>query len=207
MDPLFFLRKDSFLFPPGKKVIKTEEYLAYLEGKEIVARAHEEARRIVDEARQVYEAEKERGYREGVEKGKAAMSQRMLETVGKTVDYFGSVEEKLCSIVIEAVRKVIGEIDEAELVQRVVRNALALARNQKEVILRVSPSQADLVKAKINEIIAAYPGISFVDVVADARLKEGGCILESEIGIVDASLDVQIEAIRRSLTKTIKQGK
>jgi type III secretion protein L len=53
--------------------------------------------------------------------------------------------------------------------------------------------------------MADYAGISFVDVAGDARLRAGGCILESELGIVDASIDVQLDALRRALAKAFER--
>src|SRR5690349_13542934 len=47
-------------------VLKADEFAAVLEARDIVARAHEEAARIGADARQKYETEKERGYREGL---------------------------------------------------------------------------------------------------------------------------------------------
>ena len=41
--------------------------------------------------------------------------------------------------------------------------------------------------------------------VADRRLSAGGCILETEIGVVDASIEVQLKALERSLAKRLGQ--
>jgi type III secretion protein L len=37
--------------------------------------------------------------------------------------------------------------------------------------------------------------------MADARLSKTGCILESEIGVIDASLDGQINALKKSFER------
>ena len=74
------------------------------------------------------------------------------------------------------------------------------------MVIRVAPEQVEVVKKRINEIIAEFPAVSFLEVTADSRLKPGGCIVESEIGIVDASIDVQLEAIYRSLTRSFKKS-
>jgi type III secretion protein L len=48
-----------------------------------------------------------------------------------------------------------------------------------------------------------YPGLGLVEVAADARLAKGSCTLESELGVIDASLETQIEAIRRSFLRRL----
>jgi hypothetical protein len=90
-------------------------------------------------------------------------------------------------LVMQAVQRVIGELAERDRVVAVVKGALAVVRNQKQVTLRVAPPQLPLVQAALNELLAAYPGIGYLDVVADARLEADACILDSEIGIVEAS--------------------
>jgi type III secretion protein L len=72
-------------------------------------------------------------------------------------------------------------------------------RNQRQVTVRVAPEAVAEVQQRLTDIMADYPGITFVEVAADARLRRGGCILESELGVVDASLDVQLEALSRAL--------
>ncbi len=197
--------KGPFGFEPSKRVIKAEDYALKLEAEEVIEEAKREAAAILERAREAYEEEKRRGYEEGLREGKMQMTEQMLNMVSQSVNYFASVEEKVIGIVMAALRKIIGEIDDRELVVRVVKNALAAARNQKQVTVRVSPKQVDLVKSRLHEISSEFPAVSFIEVVADGRLPPNGCIVESEIGIVDASVEVQLEAIERSLRKSFKR--
>jgi type III secretion protein L len=207
MGSLLFIKKEGFQLPREKKVLKAGDFQVYLEAEEIVGKARIEARRILEEAKKEYAAQKKKGYQAGIKQGKINISQQMVDTVNRTVDYLASVEEKVTDIVMTALRKVIGEVDDRELIRRVVGNALSVVRDQKEVTLRVSPKEVETVKKSLNTITADFPAIGFIDVVGDQRLKPGGCILETEIGDVDASVGVQLEAIRRSLTKKLERKK
>ena len=199
MGSLHVLKGGSICFPKDKKVVKSTEYLEYMEAARIIEQARQEADRIVKEAREVYEKQMHKGYDDGLLEGKMSISQQMMDTVAGTLEYFGSVEEKVVDVVMTALKKIIGELDDNELVFRVVRNALNTARNQKQVTLRVSPDQVEWVKERLNDILAGFSNIRFIDVLADGRLNKGGCILETEIGVVDASVDVQLETISQSL--------
>lgn len=103
-----------------------------------------------------------------------------------------------------APRRILGEMDDRERVVSVVRHALEVVRNEKQVTLRVAPAGIDAVRERLNPILAGFPGITALDVTADGRLRPGGCTLETEIGVVDSGVDVQLEAVRRALTKTMK---
>jgi type III secretion protein L len=73
--------------------------------------------------------------------------------------------------------------------------------NQKQATLKVCPEQAQAARDAIAEIRLSDAAPTTVEVVADGRLEKNSCLIETEIGVVDASLDVQLEAIRKVLEK------
>ncbi|MFH0787907.1 MAG: HrpE/YscL family type III secretion apparatus protein [Pseudomonadota bacterium] len=203
MGPFFYLNIDRLRFFPDNKVIKGKDYLSYVEADNILQKAQQEAENVIAAARETYEEEKKRGYQEGFSEGKMSVSEQMMNTVTQSVDYVGSIEEKVAEIVIMALKKIIGqEINDPAFILKIVRNALNMVKNQQQVTIRVSPLQVERVKEKLHEIMSDLPEIRFIDVVPDQRLNDDDCILETEIGVVDARIDVQIEAIRKALLKS-----
>ncbi|MFO1349193.1 MAG: HrpE/YscL family type III secretion apparatus protein [Gammaproteobacteria bacterium] len=191
---------------PGQRIIKARDYLAYAEAEAIIAAAQQSAAAILADAKAAYEAEKQRGYQDGCEDGKLEAAEQIIDVLGGTVDYYASIEKRTGQLVMQMVRKVLGEFDHETLTLKIVHNALAAVRNQKQVTLRVAPDQAEAVKAKVHTLLAGFPSIHFVDVAADRRLGVGGCILETEIGVVDASVETQLKALERSLAKRLGQN-
>ncbi len=116
-------------------------------------------------------------------------AQILLDTLAKSNQYYLQVENKMTEVVLEAVRKIINTFDDVETTTRVVKEALYLVSNQKQVILHVHPDQVSEVKENVSTVLSEFPEVGYVDVVADGRLKNGGCILETEVGIIDASID------------------
>ena len=103
------------------------------------------------------------------------------------------------------IRKVIGELDASELIVRVVRNALTTVRNQQRVTIRVAPADEKAVSEALAAMIQTAPGgVGFLDVRADARLERGSCLLESELGVVDASLETQLKALENAFRAKIQ---
>ncbi|MOA47823.1 Yop proteins translocation protein L [compost metagenome] len=76
-------------------------------------------------------------------------------------------------------------------------------RNQKQMTLRLHPQQVEVVRARINDLLAAYPGVGYLDILADGRLGQHACILESEIGLVESSIDGQIAALENAFQKVL----
>lgn len=185
---------------PGR-VIKADDFSTAHDARAIIDEARAEAARIVAGAKQVYEQERQRGFDEGSEQAKLETAERMMDAVGSVVDYLGTVEHDMVEVVGRAMERILGEMGDKEVITRVVKNALAAVRNEKHLTLRVAPEQVTPVKERMNEILKAYPIIVDVQVMGDGRLGKTGCILESEIGVIDASLDGQIEALKKSFER------
>lgn len=188
---------------PGTRVVRREDWLLWQAAEQAVAAAHAEGQQILAGAQAAFEAEKQRGYADGREEAQMQQAEQMIEHVGRAVDYFGRVEQRMVELVMQAVQRVIADFDDRERVVAVVKGALAVVRNQKQVTLRVAPAQVATVQQAQNELLAAYPGVGYLDVVADPRLAADACILESEIGIVEASIQGQLAALRKGFAKVL----
>jgi type III secretion protein L len=196
-------RKLAARVDPAAKVLRAADHAALVQAQELLDNAHAQAESIVAGAQAAFEAECQRGYADGKEQAVLDQAEKMIEAVGRTVEYFAGVENEMVDLVMAAVRKVVDGFGDREKVMVVVRNALAVVRNQKQMTMRLHPDEIDIVRERINDILAAYPGVGYLDLVSDARLERGACILESEIGMVEASLEGQIEALRGAFQRTL----
>lgn len=188
-------RPAMFKPDPGIKVLRQDDYMAWVQAQAFIDAAEQQASLILTQARDVFEQERQRGYTEGEQEARLKQAEKIIETVGQTVDYLARFEHEIVDLVMGAVRKVIDGFDEQEKVMAVTRNALAIVRNQKQITLRLNPAQVDMVRERVDELLAAFPVVGYIDMVADTRIPKGGCILESEVGMIEADLDGQIDAL------------
>lgn len=200
---LQLIKRDLTIRPAGK-VIKSAEYQTLAEAEQIISAAREEAALILAAAEEEHERQKERGYREGLVEGRLQMAEKMVDSVSHTVDYLEKLEGKVVDIVMRALKKILGDMDNKDVVERVARGALDVARSQAGVTLKACPAEAEHLRSRVDEILRDYPGVDYINIQTDSRLTPGSCVLETEVGVVDASVDVQIEAIRNSLLRTIE---
>jgi type III secretion protein L len=196
---------DTRLAPAGK-VVKAADVWAFKEAQALVADARRRAADIIAGAEAALEAERVRGYQEGLEQAKLEAAGQMMETVGRTVDYFARVEDRIVALVIASMKRVVEDFDDRTRVLAAVRNSLSFVRSQKQLTLRVHPERADIVKANLGELLSRYPGIGFLDVVGDPRLAGDACIVESEIGVVEASFDGLMQALGNAFGKVFNHG-
>jgi type III secretion protein L len=184
-------------------ILQPEDVATWHEAQAMLAQAREEALHIRNEAVVFFEAEKARGYAEGQEQVQLEQMDRMIEMAGKTVDYFAGMEQRIVKLVMHSVRRVIDDFSDEERVMAVVRSGLAVLRNQKQLTLRLSPESAEQVRVRAQELLERFPGVGILDIVDDSRLKSDSAILESEIGVVEASIDKQLETLETSFQKIL----
>lgn len=202
-NPLSPARKLSLGLAPGTCVVRAADLAAWVDAGELIAQAQQQADAIVDSAHAAYKAECERGFETGQEDARLEQAEQMMENISQTIDYFANVETRMVDLVMQAVRKIIDDFDDRERVLITVKNVLSVVRNQKQMTLRLHPQQVEGVKERVNDLLAAYPGVGYIDIVPDSRLKLGGCILESEIGLVEASMEGQLAALQSAFSKIL----
>ena len=204
---MLLLKKNDFALATDRRLVKATDVATVRTAEEIVTAAEAEAARIREDAKAAFEAEKKRGYEEGLRNGKMEIAMQKLEQVDQSVAFMESVERKMADVVMKALRSFVVEVGDKELVLHVVRKTMnAVIRTQRQVLLKVAPEMVETVRSRISELRLAYPTVETFDVVEDPRLKGAACILETEAGVADASVETQLAAIEKSLRKHVAGG-
>ena len=205
---MLLIEKQNFTLASDRRLVKASEVATAKSAEEIIAAAEAEAARIREEAKAEFEAEKKRGYEKGLQDGKFEIAMQKMEQVDQSVVFMESVEEKMAAVVTKALRSCVEEIGDEAMVVNIVRKTMkAVIRTQRHVTLKVAPEMVAVVKERVNALRMDYPTVESFDVVEDSRLKGPACILETEAGVADASVDTQLAAIERSLKRHIARGR
>lgn len=199
---MLLIEKQNFTLASDRRLVKAADVATAKSAAEIVADAEAEARRIREKAKAAFEEERKRGYEKGLQDGKLEIAMQKLEQVDQSVAFMESVEGKMADIVMKALRSFVVEVGDKEMVVNIVRKTMnAVIRTQRHVTLKVAPEMAQVVKDRVAALRKDYPTVESFDVVEDERLKGPACILETEAGVADASVESQFAAIERSLAR------
>ena len=205
MGTMFRLNEDSIQPAAGTKLIKSAELGQLFEASALLEAAREKAASLEKAALEAYEEKRQEGYRDGLEEGKLEHAEKMMETIISSVEFIEGIESTLVNVVTQSIRKIIGEMGDRERIVAIVRNALNVVRGQQKVTVRVSPADEEAVLQAMAAMTSSASGSSFLTVIADVRLEKDSCILESELGVVDASLSTQLKALENAFLSKIQQ--
>ena len=199
---MLLVNKQDFVLQSDRRLVKATDVATARTAAEIIAAAEADAERIRADAKVEFEIEKKRGYDKGLKDGKMEIAMLKLDQVDSSVAFMEGVEQKMADVVMTALRSFVAEIGDKELVVQIVRKTMnAVIRTQRQVTLKVAPEMVEVVRARVAELKAAYSTIETLDVVEDPRLKGTACVLETEAGVADASVETQLAAIEKSIKK------
>ncbi|HEX5035691.1 MAG TPA: FliH/SctL family protein [bacterium] len=186
-------------------IIKGRVMTAYEEAKGIVTRARQEGTRIRREAKATLEqavvekgAERERGYNQGLQEGLAQLSEKILETELAREKILGDAEPQIIQMVMDIAEKVIGREVEKGAIVDVVKQAISQAVGKK-ITVRINPLDVPFMREREKELFQVIDQTQSVNIKEDEQIPPGGCVVETEMGAVDARLETQITAIRKAL--------
>ena len=200
---------------------------AALEADRIVSRAMEEAeqtRQQIQREKQDWEQQKalladesrqmgfEQGYQEGKKQGYADYHQTILfaqETVDASKrdyqNHIDSSEKVILDLGVKIAGKILGEkLTADEGILTLVKRALKNSRDYKDIQLHVHPRHYQELLAQKEELIAIFPKDIVFYIYPDDELEETACIIESENGRIDASVDSQLEEIKIKLFEMLE---
>lgn len=85
------------------------------------------------------------------------------------------------------------------MVSRTVGAALEQVAAASETRVRVHPLDAQVLQESIREIVPAPDEAAALEIIPDGSIERGGCVVESDRGIVDARLQTQFEEMQARL--------
>ena len=74
-----------------------------------------------------------------------------------------------------------------------------LSKEETKVVLRVNPTQVDTTKQAVPEILNLAGMDAKVSVLSDENVTEGGCMVTTANGVVDATIETQLSVISEAL--------
>lgn len=180
-------------------VARHEDFAELVEAGEIVRQAHNYAESLRASMQARVEAATRAGYEAGERTAREDVAAAVTTTVAQMESAFSRLEPRIVNTVMSAVQQILRQTDQRVVMERSVRQLLAQARVEKRLHLRVCAEQFDDVNQWLSGVLKDFPEVEFVDVLKDPAAGYGTCVLESELGSIDASLDVQLAAVRRGL--------
>lgn len=193
-------RADVGHAPPQGGVVKRPLVEARAEAARLLAEAERTADETRESARRTARELRAAAYAEGQEAALTELNALLLEARERREAALAEVERDVLRLAVRLAEKIIGreiQADPATLAD-IVSTALRSARQHETLVVRVHPADLPEVQSRRERIDPAGRA-RFLDFVPDPQVSRGGCVIQSESGVVDAQLDTQLRALERAL--------
>jgi len=110
-------------------------------------------------------------------------------------------EPEMVALALDIARQVVKtEVRQnPEVVRALIANAVRRITDKDNVRVRVSVSDAPRVKEMRQDLLELMDGLRHLEIVDDRRVGEGGCVIETNAGTIDAKIETQFSEVARAL--------
>lgn len=166
--------------------------------------------KLEEDARQLgysegHEVSMQQGYEEMHEHIKQA--QNIVDLAKRDYrEYLDSSEKIILELSVEIARKILNAEVAAnqEGFYHLVRKAIKEAKEYSDIRLRIHYSKYETILAQKDELMAIFPKETDFHIYPDDELDETSCVIESSNGRMDASIDSQLQEIKRKLLELVE---
>jgi flagellar assembly protein FliH len=169
-----------------------------IDDRNLISRAREEADAIK-------QAAAKEGYQEGLEAAKsdiASLREAVEVFYNAKQEVYENIAPDILEISFDIAKKIIKKesIDNPEIILENIKDIMkGLSKEESKITLRVAPSQAAITKQNVPEIASSLGLEVKITVMADESVMEGGCVLTTTNGVIDATIESQLEIISEVL--------
>lgn len=196
------------------------------EAEEIVNQAYDEAEKLradaYDEAERIKQQAMEDGYNQGYSEGKEtadkelslereSLEQRLneveIELKEKKEELLKTTECNMVEWLCRMIPEVTGVMIEGyqDVLLYIINAAMRDLDNSKHFVIKVSSEDYAEVSERKKEIYGALNPNIDLEVFEDAKLSSKQCMIETDNGMVDISLDVQLNNLMKALRLMIQE--
>jgi len=172
------------------------------EARERVKQMEAESRATLDnERKEAVEAGRTEGREAGYAEGKAEVERLIQRTQtvlqraqDKRTEILQETEQEIINLVLIITRKVVKAITESQrtvIVSNVIQ-ALRKVKGRGNIIIRVNLADLKLTTSHTKDFISLVEGAKSLQVVEDSTVDEGGCVIETDFGEIDARITSQL---------------
>ncbi len=192
---------------PGKKVIPAKEFSTLENANEILTTVKAEAFAFKQEIAVEAEKTKELAFEEGFQEGLTSLNKHLFALDQELKRLREDVQKKILPLSLKAARKIIGE--ELRLhpdrIVDIVLTSLKPVTQHRKIIIYVNKADLQALEESKSNIKKAFEHLESLSIQERGDIEPGGCMIETEAGIINAQLENQWRALESAFESFMKK--
>ncbi len=169
-----------------------------IDDRNLISRAREEAQSIK-------EAAVKEGYQAGLDQAKADIEDvknAITSFLNAKQEVFDYIAPDILELSVDIAQKIIKkelQQDPTIILENISEILKGLSKEESRITLRVNPTQVSLLKSEIPNVLNNIGLDAKVMIVPDETVMEGGCMVTTTNGVIDATIETQLAVISEAL--------
>lgn len=192
---------------PNTKILAPEAFSSLLDAEELLEHAKEDSETFLknteEECERLRQEAKAQGFKDGCNEWNALLAflQQEIQNLRNRV------RDSLVQLAVASVKKIIGKELEMhpETIVSIISQALKELTQNKQITIYLNPKDLQIVEQNRPELKKIVEYADTLILTTKPEVTPGGCIIETEAGIVNAQLDVQLLALEKAFSSILKQ--
>jgi type III secretion protein L len=195
------IKGESIHSAPNKKVVPASVFSELMEANEVLGKVKQEAMSYRQEVIKECEALKERAQREGFEEGFKQWVGQVAEVEAELSRAREEFERIIVPVALKAAKKIVGreiELSE-ETIADIVASSLRAVSQHKKIVIYVNRRDLEILEKHRPKLKQVFETLESMSIRERSDIAQGGCVIETEGGIINAQFENQWRALENAL--------
>lgn len=204
-----FINEGSIRVAPSTRVIAKDEIELLMDGMDVLKKVRNDSLQYRQAVTEECEKLKEIAQAEGYEEGFKTWLEHIAKLEEEIVKVRKEFEKVLIPIALGAAKKIVGreiELGESVIVD-IVANALKPVASHKKITVYVNKHDWSVLEKNKAELKKLFEVLEAFVIRERSDIAPGGCIIETEGGIINAQMENQWRTLEKAFDKLMKNKK
>lgn len=194
---------------PGVRVLPAAEVSTLIDLAQLQQMVQEEIKQYRREVDAEAERIRQKAYESGFQDGQAQWTKVLMATEQAADTIASEAQQAMLPVIMKSVERILGhtlDADPSEIVPMVAQ-ALRSVANFKQIIIYCRAQDLELLESAKESFLKQLELCKTLVIRPRADVEAGGCIIETEGGIVNAQLETLLKALERQLKQRFRDDK
>lgn len=193
----------------NKKIIPASDISTLIDAQEVLAKIKSDAERYKQDVAQECEKLKEKAQQEGFAAGNLQWTEKIAQIEAEIVKVRQELEKMLVPVALKAAKKIVGREMELskDIIVDIVANTLKSVSQHKKITIYVNKKDLESLEQGRSRIKEIFESLEVLSIRERNDIAQGGCVIETEGGIINAQIENQWNALERAFMTLMKPHK
>lgn len=198
---------DQISLAPETKIIPAGSLSTLMDSEDVLEHIKDDAEKFRDETIKEAEKFKENAFKEGYEDGFKQWAEHVVKLEKEIENVHKELQDLIIPVALKAAKKIVGrEIElNPEAIVDIVSSNLKAVSQHKKITIYVNKKDLDIIEKNRPRIKEVFESLESLSIRERNDIEPGGCIIETEIGIINGQMDHRWSILEKAFENLMKK--